>query len=67
MLNIVDSSWNTQRSRGVFGDGQIVDLVDGNFDAQGRYVITDFNPDDQERINTSASAWRIQIGARYEF
>lgn len=67
VLNIVDSSWNTQRSRGVFGDGQIVDLVDGNFDAQGRYVITDFNPDDQERINTSASAWRIQIGARYEF
>ncbi|MEO7553840.1 MAG: TonB-dependent receptor [Alteraurantiacibacter sp.] len=67
VLNILDSSWNTQRSRGVFGDGQIVDLVDGNFDAQGRYVITDFNPDDQERINTSASAWRIQIGARYEF
>ncbi|MXO71036.1 TonB-dependent receptor [Alteraurantiacibacter buctensis] len=67
VLNIIDSSWNTQRSRGVFGDGQIVDLVDGNFDALGRYVITDFNPDDQERINTSASAWRIQIGARYEF
>ncbi|MGV3553902.1 MAG: TonB-dependent receptor domain-containing protein [Croceibacterium sp.] len=67
VLNIIDSSWNTQRSRGSFGDGQIVDLVDGNFDAQGRYVITDFNPDDQERINTSASVWRIQLGVRYEF
>jgi len=67
VLNILDSSWNTQRSRGFFGDGQIVDLVDGNFDAQGRYVITDFNPDDQEQINTSASVWRIQLGVRYEF
>ncbi len=67
VLNIIDSSWNTQRSRASFGDGQIVDLVDGNFDAQGRYVISDFNPDDEERINVSGSVWRIQVGVRYEF
>ncbi len=66
-LNILDSSWNTRRARGSFGDGQVVDLVDGGFDTQGRYVITDFNPDDTESVSTSASVWRIQIGVRYEF
>ena len=67
VLNIIDSSWNTQRARGVFGDGQLVDVVDGDFDAQGRYVITGFNPDDDQQISTSASVWRIQLGVRYEF
>ncbi len=67
VLNMIDSSWNTQRSRGSFGDGQIVDLVDGNFDALGRYVVTGFDPDDEQQINTSASVWRIQLGVRYSF
>ena len=35
--------------------------------AQGRYVITGFNPDDDQQISTSASVWRIQLGVRYEF
>jgi hypothetical protein len=66
-LNILGSSWNTRRSRGSFGDGQVVDLVDGGVDSEGRYIISGFNPDDQESVSTSASVWRIQIGARYEF
>jgi len=66
-LNVLKSSWNTRRSRGSFGDGQVVDLVDGGVDAQGRYVISGFNPDDTESVSTSASVWRIQVGVRYEF
>ena len=66
-LNMLDSSWNTRRARGIFGDGQLVDVADGNFDSAGRYVITDFDPDDEQQISTSASVWRIQVGVRYEF
>lgn len=66
-LNILDSSWNTRRARGVFGDGQLVDVVDGGVDNAGRYIISGFNPDDTQQIGTSASVWRIQVGVRYEF
>jgi outer membrane receptor for ferrienterochelin and colicin len=61
-LNLLDGSWNVLRARGEF-----VDLVDGGVDSQGRYIITGFAPDDQEFLSIGASAWRIQIGARYEF
>ncbi|MEE4201685.1 TonB-dependent receptor [Erythrobacter sp.] len=61
-LNLLDSGWNVLRARGDF-----VDLVDGDVDDEGRYVITGFNPDDQNFLNINQSAWRIQIGARYEF
>jgi len=66
-LNVLNSSWNTRRARGSFGDGQLVDIVDGGVDSAGRYIITGFDPDDEEQISTSASVWRIQIGVRYEF
>ncbi len=66
-LNLLDSSWNTFRTRGDFGDGQLIDLVDGSYDDQGRYVITDFNPDDDPSVSITSSAWRIQVGARYTF
>ncbi len=66
-LNLIDNSWNTFAPIGVFGDGQVVDIVDGGVDNSGRYIISGFNPDDQPNISTSASAWRIQLGVRYEF
>lgn len=44
-----------------------VDLVDVGVDSSGRYIITDFDPDDDEFIRTSASVWAIQFGIRYEF
>jgi hypothetical protein len=62
VLNLIDGSWNTLRARGDF-----VDLVDGGVDDQGRYIIRGFNPDDQNNLAIGPSAWRIQIGARYEF
>ncbi|AKQ41702.1 Oar-like outer membrane protein, OmpA family protein [Aurantiacibacter atlanticus] len=61
-LNFLDDGANIERARDEF-----VDLVDGGVDAEGRYIITGFNPDDKEFVVTSASIWRIQVGVRYEF
>ena len=61
-LNLLDSGWNVFRNR-----DYAVAVVDGGVDAQGRYVITNFNPDDEEIVRTSSSVWRIQVGLRYEF
>lgn len=36
-------------------------------DSQGRYTFGGFNPDDQNSIAINPSAWRIQLGVRYEF
>ena len=67
VLNLIDSSANILRSRGGFNG--LVDVIDTDIDDQGRYIleIDDFNPDDQNFIAINPSAWRIQIGARYEF
>ena len=67
VLNLFDANWNSRRILGGF-DGR-VDLVDGAYDRNtGQYVITSFNEGASE-ANTleSNTAWRIQIGARYEF
>jgi hypothetical protein len=61
-LNLLDEDWNVLRRRPEF-----VDVVDGGVDPQGRYIISGFAPDDQNFIAPGPSAWRIQIGARYEF
>jgi hypothetical protein len=61
-LNLLDNDWNVLRRRPEF-----VDVVDGGVDPQGRYIITGFAPDDQNAIAAGPSAWRIQVGARYEF
>lgn len=61
-LNLLDSGANILRSR-----TGLLDLVDGGVDDEGRYIISGFNPDDDNDLSISASAWRIQIGARYEF
>ncbi len=71
-LNLIDSGANIRRFTGDIG---VAGLASGNgaVDSQGRYVITSFNapdvsdPDDYYNIATSSSAWKIQIGARYEF
>ncbi|QZH75079.1 MAG: carboxypeptidase regulatory-like domain-containing protein [Erythrobacter sp.] len=64
-LNFVDDGANVFRRRGGFQ--QTVELVDTSIDSEGRYRITNFNPNDQNQIGLSASIWKIQIGARYEF
>lgn len=64
-LNFLDDGANVFRRRGGFS--QTVDLVDGGVDSQGRYIISGFNPEDENQISTSSSVWRIQLGVRYEF
>ena len=72
-LNFIDSNAN----RVIFRD-QFVDVIDGNIDSNGLYVIEEqnfdandqyqfINPDDDRNISVSSSAWKIQVGIRYEF
>lgn len=61
-LNLINSSWNVFRNR-----DYAVPVVEGDFDDEGRYIITDFNPQDQKFVRISSSVWRIQLGVRYEF
>ncbi|MDJ0979055.1 MAG: TonB-dependent receptor [Erythrobacter sp.] len=48
-------------------DGDFDQISAGAVDSQGRYSISNFAPDDDNDVTQSASAWRIQIGVRYEF
>ena len=70
-LNLIDSGANILRQRGGFNG--LVDIVDVDVDDQGRYVYefdtgqSVLTPNDQNFIAINPSAWRIQIGARYEF
>lgn len=61
-LNLLDSSWNIRRSRGT-----TIPVLTGGVDAQGRYVYSNFNPNDDNDVSTSASLWRIQVGVSYSF
>ena len=66
VLNLIDSGANILRQRGGFNG--LVDVIDAaGVDDQGRYILRDFNPDDQNFISINQSAWRIQVGVRYEF
>ena len=74
VLNLVDDSWNNVNTLG--GNDGRVPLVRGGYDDQGRYVINSFQPAGSNGqpgsggfpdTTAQASAWRIQVGARYEF
>lgn len=66
-LNLIDSSANIRRFTGD------VAVANAGVDSAGRYTFgsvraADFsNRDDYYNISTSSSAWKIQVGARYEF
>ena len=65
-LNFIDPDWNVFRNRD--DEDGLVDLVGtSGVDAQGRYILTNLNLDDQETLRFSNSVWRIQLGVRYEF
>ena len=61
-LNLLDSGWNRLKFQPEF-----TDVVDGDVDGAGRYIIDDFAPDDDQFVSISSSAWKIQVGVRYEF
>lgn len=60
-LNLIDSKANRQIFR------SDVDLTEVAVGSQGRYLINGYNANDRESISISGSAWKIQVGARYEF
>ncbi len=62
LLNLIDSGSNRVKLQPEF-----TDVVDVDVDDAGRYVMRDFNPDDDQFVAVSSSAWRIQVGVRYEF
>lgn len=67
-LNLLDSDWNVQRRRNFFGVQDVART--SGLDAQGRYVITEYNGgtfDADNQINVSSSVWRIKFGVSYEF
>ncbi len=68
-LNFLDQDWNVQRRRNFVGLQDIATL-DG-IDKQGRYIIDGFNGipafNDDNKINTSSSVWRLKIGVSYQF
>lgn len=61
-LNFLDSGWNRLKFRNEF-----LDVVDVDVDNDGTYIIDGFNPDDQQFVSISSSAWKLQVGVRYEF
>jgi len=61
-LNLIDKKANRVRFQPEF-----TDVVDVDVDDEGRYVIDGFNPDDDQFVAVSSSAWKIQVGVRYEF
>ncbi len=64
LVDVVDAGINIDDPDSMDPDDR---LSVGGVDNQGRYVLGGFNPDDDNDIAINASAWRIQIGARYEF
>lgn len=79
-LNLLDSGANIRRTRSQFVDlvdgGINIDDPDSadpddrlitGVDPLGRYTLDGFSPDDDNDISISSSAWRIQLGVRYEF
>jgi len=61
-LNLLDSGWNIFRNR-----DYAVEIADVDIDDEGRYIIDNFDPQDEPLTRTSSSVWRIQLGIRYEF
>ncbi len=81
-LNLLDNGWNVFRRRGGFSQTVDLAEAGASYpdpnrpdrfinvpavDDQGRYVISDFDANDENTVSTSASVWRIQVGVRYEF
>lgn len=75
-LNFLNDEWNVFRRRDFEGLVNIVSPPGFNIttnpvaapvDAQGRYIINSFAPDDVARIQSSSSLWRVKVGLSYKF
>jgi Carboxypeptidase regulatory-like domain/TonB dependent receptor len=66
-LNFLDDDWNVFRRRDFEGLVNVVNVPSNPVDAQGRYIISSFAPDDAEQVQTSSSLWRLKVGISYRF
>lgn len=73
-LNVLDKDWNVFRRRDFEGLVNVVGVPTTGtgsglapVDAQGRYIISTFAPDDAKAIQPSSSLWRLKIGLSYQF
>lgn len=66
-LNLLDQNWNTFRKRQFASLINVVTPASVPVDAQGRYIINTYAPDDTRDLVTSASLWRLKVGVSYRF
>lgn len=66
-LNFLDNDWNVFRRRDFEGLVNVVGTPSTPVDAQGRYIINSFAPDDAALVQPSSSLWRLKVGLSYEF
>ncbi|MEQ9504642.1 MAG: TonB-dependent receptor [Hyphomonas sp.] len=64
--NLLNDEWGLLEEHGFPGNAELYGI--SGLDAQGRLVVTSFNPtvDDARPIN-SASLWQIRVGVKYKF
>lgn len=64
--NLLNDSWGIQREHGFPGNAVLYGI--SSIDAQGRYVISSFNPNvDRDSIIANASLWNVRVGVKYDF
>ena len=69
-LNFLNKDWNVFRRRDFEGLVNVANPPASGttpVDAQGRYIINSFAPDDGKQIQSSSSLWRIKVGLSYRF
>ena len=65
VLNLIDSGWNVFDR--VDDEDGLLELADIAVDSNGLYEITNFSPDEDRQVVSSATVWAVQFGIRYEF
>ncbi|MEZ6029413.1 MAG: TonB-dependent receptor [Hyphomonadaceae bacterium] len=64
--NLLNDGWGIQREHGFPGNATLYGV--SSIDAQGRYVISSFNPAaDNDSIIVGSSLWNVRVGMKYEF
>jgi hypothetical protein len=64
--NLLNDEWGVMREHGFPGNAELYGI--SGIDAQGRLVITSFNPSvDRAQPINSASLWQVRLGVKYKF
>jgi outer membrane receptor for ferrienterochelin and colicin len=64
--NLLNDDWGLLREHGFPGSAELYTI--SGIDAQGRYIISGFNPNvDSDSVLVNPSLWSIRVGVKYEF